>query len=34
MAAEDDYVFGLIDGCGRTNPDEGAIAVSSSPVCV
>ena len=34
VAAEDDFVFGLIDGCGRSNPDEDAVAPSTSPVCV
>lgn len=34
MAAEDDYVPGLVDGRGGINPDEYALALAPVPTCV
>ncbi|PWY66777.1 hypothetical protein BO70DRAFT_390610 [Aspergillus heteromorphus CBS 117.55] len=32
-AAEEDYLFGLVDGCSQTNPTNAVIKPTTSPVC-
>ncbi|KAK8210715.1 hypothetical protein IWZ01DRAFT_291098 [Phyllosticta capitalensis] len=32
-AAEDDFLLGVVNGCGQTNPSNSAVAPSTSPAC-
>ncbi|KAI1331768.1 hypothetical protein F5Y16DRAFT_243491 [Xylariaceae sp. FL0255] len=34
VAAEDDFLLGLVDGCSQTNPSETAVAPTTTPTCV
>jgi len=34
VAAEDDALLGLVDGCSQTNPSSAAVVPTNTPVCV
>ncbi|OJJ42303.1 hypothetical protein ASPZODRAFT_77270 [Penicilliopsis zonata CBS 506.65] len=33
VAAEDDFLFGYIDGCSQTNPTEAVVKPTTTPTC-
>jgi hypothetical protein len=34
VAAEDDTLLGLVDGCSQTNPSNAAVLPTTTPSCV